>query len=242
MKILALDIGAGTEDVLLYDDGKKGIENCIKIVLPSPSQVFAEKVREATRLYKGVSIEGDIIGGGAFAYALRNHVEKGLRVMMTKNAAYTVRNVLNEVRDLGIKIITEEEYVSKVSYQWTKKTLENHLLGLEWYKLIKAIKGKYKLTIPILSSNKIEDLNSYIVQFAKNWIVIIKKLIHEIQNKNEKLSEKSPLLNILIDKAVEELYSLLKEENLLPKGPNLKALWAEELRKVKFEDWISVNF
>jgi uncharacterized protein (DUF1786 family) len=40
MKILAIDIGAGTEDVLLYDDEKRSIENCIKMVLPSPCQVF----------------------------------------------------------------------------------------------------------------------------------------------------------------------------------------------------------
>jgi uncharacterized protein (DUF1786 family) len=108
MKILAMDIGAGTEDVLLYDDRKKSIENCIKIVLPSPSQVFAAKVRETTRLYKDVFVKGDIIGGGAFAFALRNHVEKGLRVMMAENVAYTVRNDLEEVRELGIEIIAGE--------------------------------------------------------------------------------------------------------------------------------------
>lgn len=107
MKILALDIGAGTEDVLLYDDRKKSIENCVKMVLPSPSQVFAAKVREATRLYKDLFIKGDIIGGGAFAFALRNHIEKGLRVVMTENAAYTIRNVLDEVRELGIEITRE---------------------------------------------------------------------------------------------------------------------------------------
>ena len=32
MKILAIDIGAGTEDVLLYDDEKSSVENCIKMV------------------------------------------------------------------------------------------------------------------------------------------------------------------------------------------------------------------
>jgi len=107
MKILTLDIGAGTEDVLLYDDRKKNIENCVKIVLPSPSQVFAAKVREATRLCKDLFIRGDIIGGGAFAFALRNHIEKGLRVVMTENAAYTIRNNLDEVRQLGIEITQE---------------------------------------------------------------------------------------------------------------------------------------
>jgi len=105
MKILAIDIGAGTEDVLLFDSQKKSVENCVKMVLPSPSQVFAAKVRESTRLNKDLLIKGDIIGGGAFSFALREHLEKGLRVMMTENAAYTVRNDLDEVRELGIEIV-----------------------------------------------------------------------------------------------------------------------------------------
>jgi len=108
MKILALDIGAGTEDILLYDDRKKSIENCVKMVLPSPSQVFAANVREATRLHNNIFVKGDVIGGGAFAFALRDHVEKGLRVLMTENAAYTVRNNLSEVRELGIEIVAGE--------------------------------------------------------------------------------------------------------------------------------------
>ena len=65
MKILAVDIGAGTEDILLYDDRKR-IENCVKMILPSPSQFFAAKVEEATLTGKDIFIEGDIIGGGAF--------------------------------------------------------------------------------------------------------------------------------------------------------------------------------
>jgi uncharacterized protein (DUF1786 family) len=109
MKILALDIGAGTEDILLYDDRKKSIENCVKMVLPSPSQVFAAKVSEATRLYRDLFVKGDIIGGGAFAFALRNHVEKGLRVAMTESAAYTIRNDLDEVKELGIEITRESQ-------------------------------------------------------------------------------------------------------------------------------------
>jgi len=108
MKILAIDIGAGTEDVLLYGDRKKSVENCVKLVLPSPSQVFATKVREATRLYKDLFVKGDIIGGGAFSFALRGHIEKGLRVIMTEKSAYTVRNDLDEVKELGIEIARGE--------------------------------------------------------------------------------------------------------------------------------------
>jgi uncharacterized protein (DUF1786 family) len=107
MKILAIDIGAGTEDILLYDDEKRSIENCIKMVLPSPSQVFATKVRTATRQGNDLFVKGDTIGGGAFAHALRKHIEAGLRVCMTENAAYTIRNNLDQVEEMGIEIVQD---------------------------------------------------------------------------------------------------------------------------------------
>jgi uncharacterized protein (DUF1786 family) len=108
MKILAIDIGAGTEDILLFDSQKKNIENCIKLVLPSPTQTFATKVRAATRHCKDIFVEGDTIGGGAFTSALKAHVEKGLRVVMAEKAAYTIRNDLEEVKQLGIEVVREE--------------------------------------------------------------------------------------------------------------------------------------
>ena len=109
MKILAIDIGAGTEDILLYDSQEKSVENCVKMVLPSPSLVFARNVQDATRLCQDLFVGGDIIGGGAFSAAVIDHVEKGLRVSMTATAAYTVRNRLDEVRELGIEIVAEGE-------------------------------------------------------------------------------------------------------------------------------------
>ena len=107
MKILAIDIGAGTEDVLLYDDEKRSIENCIKMVLPSPSQVFAAKVRAETSQGNDLFVKGDTIGGGAFSHALKHHVEAGFRVCMTENAAYTVRNNLGQVQERGIEIVQD---------------------------------------------------------------------------------------------------------------------------------------
>lgn len=126
MKILALDIGAGTEDVLLYDSEKKNVENCVKMVLPAPLQIFAATVREATRLNKDLFIKGDTIGGGPFALALRNHVEKGLRVVMTKNAAYTVRNDLGQVTGLGIEVVGERQ-----PGDFTGETIKIQELNLE---------------------------------------------------------------------------------------------------------------
>jgi uncharacterized protein (DUF1786 family) len=107
MKILAIDIGAGTEDILLYDDKKSSIENCIKMVLPSPCQIHAEQVRAVTRHCRDLFVKGDTVGGGPLSHALKKHVEAGLRVYMTEDAAYTVRNNLNQVKALGIEIVPD---------------------------------------------------------------------------------------------------------------------------------------
>ncbi len=103
MKILALDIGTGTLDVLLYDS-RRNIENCVKLVLPAPHLLFAAQVQEATQQQRDLFLTGDVIGGGALTPALRNHLKQGLRVVMTEQAAYTVRNNLDAVCELGIEI------------------------------------------------------------------------------------------------------------------------------------------
>lgn len=108
MRILALDIGSGTEDILLYEEGRN-VENCIKLVLPSPSRVYASKINKITREGKDLFIVGDIIGGGSFSEALKIHLNEGLGVIMSGNAAYTVRNDLDDVRRLGIKITKGDE-------------------------------------------------------------------------------------------------------------------------------------
>ena len=79
MKIFAMDIGAGTLDVLLYDSNKK-LENSVKMVLPSPAKVYAKRVLEKTLGKKDIFIKGDTIGGGALSKALQEHIAKGLNV------------------------------------------------------------------------------------------------------------------------------------------------------------------
>jgi len=100
MKILAIDIGAGTEDILLFDP-TKNIENCISLVLPTPSKVLAEKLK---KIQGNVFIHGDTIGGGSLAGAILRHLKKGHRVVMEEPAAYSIRNDLDEVRSMGIEV------------------------------------------------------------------------------------------------------------------------------------------
>ncbi|MFX1363727.1 MAG: hypothetical protein ACFFCE_09030 [Promethearchaeota archaeon] len=138
-------------------------------------------------------------------------------------------------------LISKEEYDCQISYQWTKETVENHIMTLEWYNLIKLLDKNYQLTIPILSTEHSEKLEEYIEKFSENWIKIILQFREQIEKIGD-LTEKTHLYDILIEKATENLYKLLKKEDILPDIPNIKALWAEQLRKIKFKDWIKQNF
>jgi len=99
-KILAIDIGAGTQDILLYNS-EITTENCISLILPTPSRYFAEIIENCNQ---DIFIEGDTIGGGAIPSFLKKHIKKGYRVIMSEDTACTVRNNLNEVRNYGIEI------------------------------------------------------------------------------------------------------------------------------------------
>lgn len=100
MKILAIDIGAGTQDILLFDSNKR-IENCTSLVLPTPSRILAERLK---KIEGDLYIHGDTIGGGSLSRAIQNHLKKGYRVVMEEFAAYSIRNDLDEVRSMGIEV------------------------------------------------------------------------------------------------------------------------------------------
>jgi len=100
MRILAIDIGAGTQDILFFDSEKK-VENCTSLVLPTPSKVLAEKLKT---IETNVYIHGDTIGGGSLGRAILRHLQKGFRVVMEESAAYSIRNDLDEVKSMGIEV------------------------------------------------------------------------------------------------------------------------------------------
>jgi uncharacterized protein (DUF1786 family) len=106
LKIIALDIGAGTVDLLLYEDGRL-MENNLKMVLPSPPRVYASMIRNATEDGRDVFLGGYTIGGGPLLSAIKNHLVKGLKVFMTVSAAYSLRNNLDEVRQIGVELADE---------------------------------------------------------------------------------------------------------------------------------------
>ncbi|MGH2614145.1 MAG: DUF1786 family protein, partial [Thermomicrobiales bacterium] len=101
--ILAIDVGAGTQDVLLFDPEREP-ENCLKLVLPSQTQIVGQQVRAATAARLPVHLTGVLMGGGASSDAMKEHLASGLPLSAAEDAARTIHNDLARVRALGVEI------------------------------------------------------------------------------------------------------------------------------------------
>lgn len=102
-RILAIDIGAGTQDILLYDEDKP-IENCFKLVMPSQTVIIAGRIERAASELKDIFLCGNLMGGGKCVGAIKRHLQKGLHVYATPLASRTIRDNPSEVEGLGVKI------------------------------------------------------------------------------------------------------------------------------------------
>jgi uncharacterized protein (DUF1786 family) len=109
MRILTIDIGTGTQDILLFDsDGP--IENGAQLVMPAPTQIVARKVRAATQDCAPIALTGVIMGGGPCHWAVEDHLRAGLKVYATPAAATTFNDDLEWVqREMGIQLADERE-------------------------------------------------------------------------------------------------------------------------------------
>ena len=107
MTLLCVDVGKGTQDVLVYDPGLP-IENCTKMVLPSPTVVVAQRIREAGARREDIFLNGYIMGGGDSVQAVAEHLRKGLSVFATEAAALTIHDSLEKVRSLGIHLVSSQ--------------------------------------------------------------------------------------------------------------------------------------
>lgn len=100
--ILCLDIGSGTQDVLLYFPDRE-IENCPKLVLPAPARVLGERIRQATAKGRAVHLHGCNMGGG-FHSAMRAHLAAGLGFSCTRAAAFSLADDLDALAASGVRI------------------------------------------------------------------------------------------------------------------------------------------
>ena len=81
MRILAIDVGTGTQDIMIYDTEKE-LENSIKLVLPSPHLYISQQIRE---IENDIYFKGEIMGGGKLKKTIQEHMDKGYKVVMEPN-------------------------------------------------------------------------------------------------------------------------------------------------------------
>ena len=111
-RILAIDVGAGTQDILLWEDGQP-MENNVKLVLPSWTAILARQVEQATREGRPVFIMGNLMGGGPVSGAMKHHLKAGYPVYATPRAALTIRDNLDQVREQGYVIIEDGQWLDE---------------------------------------------------------------------------------------------------------------------------------
>jgi uncharacterized protein (DUF1786 family) len=108
MQILTVDIGTGTQDIYLFDS-RLDIENGFKLVLPSPTMIVHQRLKEATRRGQAVLLSGVIMGGGPSQWAAEAHIRAGNAIYATPEAARSFNDDLEAVRSMGIEIVSEDE-------------------------------------------------------------------------------------------------------------------------------------
>jgi uncharacterized protein (DUF1786 family) len=101
--LLAIDVGAGTQDILLWQEGVE-MENCVKLVLPSWTRIIAGQIREATQAGQPIYLGGRLMGGGPCSQAIKEHLRRGLRVFASPEAALTLHDDLDRVKQMGVEI------------------------------------------------------------------------------------------------------------------------------------------
>jgi uncharacterized protein (DUF1786 family) len=110
MRILAVDIGTGTQDIVLFDSSREP-ENCFKMVMPAPTQIYAARVRQATVQRRPVALSGTLMGGGPVSAAIEAHLEAGLLVFAEAQAARTMNDDLDLVRAIGVQVMAHGDRV-----------------------------------------------------------------------------------------------------------------------------------
>jgi uncharacterized protein (DUF1786 family) len=108
MRILAVDVGTGTQDILLFDTDREP-ENALKLVMPSPTMMLAQAIAAATAVGQDLLLTGVTMGGGPCGWAAEAHLEAGYRVFATPDAARTFNDDLDEVASLGVEVVSDDE-------------------------------------------------------------------------------------------------------------------------------------
>lgn len=108
MRILAVDVGTGTQDILLFDSDLE-LENCPHLVMPSPTMIVARRIRRATAARSALLLTGVTMGGGPCHWAATDHLRAGLPLYASPDAARSFDDDLDMVARMGVQIVSADE-------------------------------------------------------------------------------------------------------------------------------------
>jgi uncharacterized protein (DUF1786 family) len=108
MKILTVDIGTGTQDIYLYNSNLD-MENNFKLIVPSPTMIIHRRIKRATECGEPILLTGVTMGGGPSAWATEEHLRAGYKVYATPEAARTLNDDLEVVRQIGVEVVSDDE-------------------------------------------------------------------------------------------------------------------------------------
>lgn len=97
-----IDVGAGTMDVLYFDDAS---DLHYKAVVKSPVRHLAE---EAADVPGNLVVTGNEMGGGAVSNVLKQRAQE-FEVVMSVSSAATIHHDLEKVRSFGIKVVEDDD-------------------------------------------------------------------------------------------------------------------------------------
>lgn len=108
MQLLAVDVGTGTQDILLFDTRQEP-ENALKMIMPAPTRQVAEEIQQAMARGESVLLTGATMGGGPCAWAAEAYLRAGGVIYATPAAARTFNDDLTAVAEMGVRIVSEDE-------------------------------------------------------------------------------------------------------------------------------------
>lgn len=102
--LLALDVGGGTQDLLIWQAGQS-VGNAVKMVLPAPTRIIARRIQRHTAQGTAIFLRGRLMGGGAVSQAVRRHLARGLKVYALPEVALTLHDDLHVAQHWGVILV-----------------------------------------------------------------------------------------------------------------------------------------
>jgi len=110
MKVLCIDVGRGTQDILLYDS-EKNLENCTQLIIPSRALLAEKALRKAISEDRDILFTGATMGGFPLGPNFKEYVKRR-NVYATPAASKTFRDDPDVVTEMGIKVVSNAEAVN----------------------------------------------------------------------------------------------------------------------------------